>query len=172
MQTYCEDEQLLLYVAMSCCAYIVLHGAGNPWELAKPIYHTVKFGGSCIKGTWKPKFTVKARAYDNPIPGWKTRNCGNLRLWDAVPEAELDLDAFNSGKYVESVEAKRKADAIVAVLYPNDATPEGKLLRLEQQYFFVSASMQVCSANRISRAHSLLDRCQSAFTPAWSCCVS
>lgn len=117
--------------------------AGNPWELAKPIYHTVKFGGSCIKGTWKPKFTVKARAYDNPIPGWKTRNCGNLRLWDAVPEAELDLDAFNSGKYVESVEAKRKADAIVAVLYPNDATPEGKLLRLEQQYFFVSASMQV-----------------------------
>lgn len=115
---------------------------GNPWELAKPIYHTVKFGGSCIKGTWKPKFSVKARAYDNPIPGWKTRNCGNLRLWDAVPEAELDLDAFNSGRYVESVEAKRKADAIVSVLYPNDATPEGKLLRLEQQYFFVSASIQ------------------------------
>lgn len=119
--------------------------AGNPWELAKPIYHTVKFGGSCIKGSWKPKFTVKARAYDNPIPGWKTRNCGNLRLWDAVPEEELDLDAFNSGRYVESVEAKRKADAIVSVLYPNDATPEGKLLRLEQQYFFVSASIQVCS---------------------------
>lgn len=118
--------------------------AGNPWELAKPIYHTVKFGGSCIKGNWKPKFTVKARAYDNPIPGWKTRNCGNLRLWDAIPEAELDLDAFNSGRYVESVEAKRKADAIVSVLYPNDATPEGKLLRLEQQYFFVSASIQVC----------------------------
>jgi glucan phosphorylase len=54
------------------------------------------------------------------------------------------MQAFNRGDYQESVEAKRKADAIVSVLYPNDATPEGKLLRLEQQYFFVSASIQVC----------------------------
>lgn len=54
------------------------------------------------------------------------------------------VQAFNRGDYQDSVEAKRKADAIVSVLYPNDATPEGKLLRLEQQYFFVSASIQVC----------------------------
>lgn len=66
--------------------------AGNPWELARPIRHEIKFGGSCVKGTWKPGFVVYARAYDNPIPGWKTRNCGNLRLWDALPAEELDLD--------------------------------------------------------------------------------
>jgi hypothetical protein len=65
--------------------------AGNPWELARPIRHEIKFGGSCIKGNWKPGYVVYARAYDNPIPGWKTRNCGNLRLWDAVPINELDL---------------------------------------------------------------------------------
>lgn len=66
--------------------------------------------------------------------------------------AEIDLNAFNRGAYVDSVEAKRKADAIVSVLYPNDATPEGKLLRLEQQYFFVSASMQ---ARRRPSRHSM-----------------
>ena len=56
---------------------------------------------------------------------------------------DLDLDEFNKGNFVDAVEARRKADAIVSVLYPNDATADGKLLRLQQQYFFVSASMQV-----------------------------
>lgn len=111
----------------------------------RQIKYPVKFGGTVIKGKWTPKFQVIAQAYDNPIPGWKTENSTNLRLWDALPENEFNLDAFNRGDYVVSVEAKRKADAIVNVLYPNDATPEGKLLRLEQQYFFVSASMQVRS---------------------------
>jgi glucan phosphorylase len=93
-------------------------------------------------GVWTPSWSVQARAYDCPIPGWKTDNCGNLRLWDALPAADLDLTKFNKGEFTDAVEAKRKADAIVSVLYPNDATADGKLLRLQQQYFFVSASMQ------------------------------
>lgn len=117
--------------------------AGNPWELGRPIQHTVSFGGTASTSGWSPKWSVSARAYDCPIPGWKTDNCGNLRLWDALPSKELDLEAFNKGNYVDSVEARRKADAIVSVLYPNDATADGKLLRLQQQYFFVTASMQV-----------------------------
>ena len=117
--------------------------AGNPWELARPLHYPVAFGGAVKDGAWAPGFVVQARAYDCPIPGWKTENCGNLRLWDALPADDLDLDAFNRGDYVDAVEARRKADAIVSVLYPNDATAEGKQLRLQQQYFFVSASMQV-----------------------------
>ena len=87
--------------------------------------------------------TVIARAYDNPIPGWKTENSTNLRLWDALAVNDFDLEAFNRGDFADSLASRCKADAIVSVLYPNDNTPAGKLLRLEQQYFFVSASMQV-----------------------------
>jgi starch phosphorylase len=118
--------------------------AGNPWEQRRSVKFPVNFGGSVEDGKWTPAFAVTAQAYDCPIPGWKTENCGNLRLWDALPAQELDLNAFNKGKYIEASEAKRKADAIVSVLYPNDSTPEGKQLRLQQQFFFVSASMQVC----------------------------
>eukprot|EP01024_Parvocaulis_polyphysoides_P002130 TRINITY_DN1065_c0_g2_i3.p1 TRINITY_DN1065_c0_g2~~TRINITY_DN1065_c0_g2_i3.p1 ORF type:complete len:756 (-),score=139.93 TRINITY_DN1065_c0_g2_i3:85-2352(-) len=117
---------------------------GNPWELERSkICHPVGFFGVIdADGKWTPEETVVATAYDNPIPGYDTENTTNLRLWDARPIEELDLDAFNAGDYVESIESKRMADAIVSVLYPNDATPEGKLLRLKQQYFFVSASLQ------------------------------
>ena len=77
-----------------------------------------------------------------PIPGFRTATVGNLRLWEAQPVAELDLAAFNDGRFEEAAAAARKAAEISAVLYPNDATEEGKLLRLKQQYFFVSASLQ------------------------------
>jgi glycogen phosphorylase len=91
-------------VLRSLCVLRSLHNvhAGNPWEMKRPILHPIKFGGSCIKQNWKPAFTVYAQAYDNPIPGWKTRNCGNLRLWDALPANELDLDAFNRGALMAS----------------------------------------------------------------------
>jgi hypothetical protein len=134
---------------------------GNPWEQARDIHHEVKFGGKVVKGEWVPKFSVSARAYDCPIPGWKTDNCGNLRLWDALPTHELDLSAFNKGEFVDAVAAKRQADAIVSVLYPNDATAQGKLLRLEQQYFFVSASMQV------QRSSKFFFVCQSLLFPCF-----
>eukprot|EP01025_Chloroclados_australasicus_P057892 TRINITY_DN723_c0_g1_i1.p1 TRINITY_DN723_c0_g1~~TRINITY_DN723_c0_g1_i1.p1 ORF type:complete len:919 (-),score=118.15 TRINITY_DN723_c0_g1_i1:357-2993(-) len=117
---------------------------GNPWEIerASVCYPIGFYGVLDSEGKWTPEETVIACAYDNPIPGYDTENTTNLRLWDARPMEELDLDAFNAGDYVESIEARRQADAIVSVLYPNDNTQEGKLLRLKQQFFFVSASLQ------------------------------
>ncbi len=84
-----------------------------------------------------------ALAYDNPIPGYDTPTTSNLRLWDALPLEEFDLGAFNAGEYDKAMEARERAESISAVLYPNDSTPEGKELRLKQQYFFVAASLQV-----------------------------
>ena len=78
-----------------------------------------------------------------PVPGYRTKTTSNLRLWNALPVEEFDLSAFNEGNYDAAVAARRKADDITAVLYPNDATPYGKELRLKQQFFFVSASLQV-----------------------------
>ena len=89
---------------------------------------------------------VYAQAYDNPIPGYHTKTVGNLRLFEATPVTEFDLDAFNEGSYDKAVLERRKAEDISAVLYPNDATEYGKELRLKQQVFFVSASLQVRQA--------------------------
>jgi starch phosphorylase len=124
---------------------------GNPWEVKRSeIKYEVGFGGRTEMKTvngkevsvWKPDQRVYAQAYDNPIPGFQTPTVGNLRLWDALPVTEFDLAAFNAGDYDKSMLEKEQAECIVAVLYPNDATPEGKELRLKQQYFFVAASMQ------------------------------
>jgi len=120
---------------------------GNPWEIPrKDITFKVGFGGKTEtangKTTWTPSEQVTAQAYDNPIPGYDTTTTTNLRLWDALPLTEFDLDAFNAGEYEKATADANKAAAISAVLYPNDSTPEGKELRLKQQYFFVSASLQ------------------------------
>ncbi|KAK9916350.1 hypothetical protein WJX75_001605 [Coccomyxa subellipsoidea] len=116
---------------------------GNPWEIARPeITYKIGFYGTVDNFKWSPAEQVIAKAYDNPIPGYKTSTVGNLRLWEALPLCEFDLDAFNEGKYDKAVEERRKAEDISAVLYPNDATEYGKELRLKQQFFFVSASIQ------------------------------
>lgn len=123
---------------------------GNPWEIPRhDIKYKVGFGGTVDRktvdgkevSTWKPAEEVYAMAYDNPIPGYDTPTTSNLRLWDSLPIEEFDLAAFNAGDYKESVEARERAESISAVLYPNDSTPEGKELRLKQQYFFVAASL-------------------------------
>lgn len=85
---------------------------------------------------------VYAQAYDNPIPGYGTKTVGNLRLFEATPVTEFNLTEFNEGAYDKAVLESRKANDISAVLYPNDATEYGKELRLKQQIFFVSASIQ------------------------------
>jgi starch phosphorylase len=115
---------------------------GNPWEIPRNIMYPVGFYGTVDNFKWTPGETVLAQAYDNPIPGYGTNTVGNLRLWAAKPVNEFKLDAFNEGNYMEAVDEKRKADDIDAVLYPNDATEYGKELRLKQQFFFVSASIQ------------------------------
>jgi len=117
---------------------------GNPWEIERPkVAYEIPFGGKVTKdGKWTPEESVMAVAYDNPIPGWKTDNTISLRLWGARPMQEFDLSQFNVGKYTESVASATAAGTICSVLYPEDSTPEGKMLRLKQQFFFTSASLQ------------------------------
>jgi len=127
-------------------------GDGCPFEIPRPdVTYPVRLYGKVIEtvdenNNWCLKWVggdlIQAMAYDNPIPGFDTYNTNNLRLWRACPAKEFDLDAFSAANYTESVEQRRKAEDLSAVLYPNDATYEGKELRLRQQYFFVSASLQ------------------------------
>eukprot|EP00898_Chlorokybus_atmophyticus_P005827 jgi/Chlat1/6245/Chrsp44S05857 len=124
---------------------------GNPWEIERPnISYPVKFYGHVssasengkLKFTWNPAETVMAVAYDNPIPGFDTENTINLRLWGAKPSGEFDLESFNTGDYIAAILNKQRAETISSVLYPDDRTFQGKELRLRQQYFFVSATLQ------------------------------
>lgn len=124
---------------------------GNPWELerlnvAYPISYyghvSVHEVGGRQVFRWNPGETVAAVAYDNPIPGFQTNNTINLRLWAAKPDREFDLQAFNTGDYVQAILSKQRAETLSSVLYPDDRTYEGKELRLKQQHFFVSATVQ------------------------------
>ena len=125
---------------------------GYPWEIQRPhVAYPVKFYGhvSVHEGedgrqnfNWSAGEEVTAVAYDNPIPGFKTQSTINLRLWAAKPCQEFDLEAFNTGDYVSSIIDKQKAETITSVLYPDDKTFEGKELRLKQQHFMVSATLQ------------------------------
>ncbi|MCU1294474.1 MAG: glycogen/starch/alpha-glucan phosphorylase, partial [Bryobacterales bacterium] len=92
---------------------------------------------------WKPARIVKAVPYDTPIAGYRTNTVNTLRLWKAEAIESFDFQAFNAGDYVGSVRSKMQSENISKVLYPNDEELKGKELRLEQQYFFVSASLQV-----------------------------
>jgi len=124
---------------------------GNPWEIERLIVsYPIRFYGHVsvekVDGKesfkWNASEMVTAVAYDNPIPGFGTRNCINLRLWAAKPSKEFDLEAFNTGDYVAAILSKQRAETLSSVLYPDDRTYEGKELRLKQQHFFVSATMQ------------------------------
>eukprot|EP00929_Paragymnodinium_shiwhaense_P042823 TRINITY_DN220_c0_g1_i14.p1 TRINITY_DN220_c0_g1~~TRINITY_DN220_c0_g1_i14.p1 ORF type:complete len:900 (+),score=295.85 TRINITY_DN220_c0_g1_i14:103-2802(+) len=123
-----------------------------PWEIPRPdIVYPVRFGGHVEEYTdetgsfrqrWVGGTIIQAMAYDNPIPGFDTYNTNNLRLWRSLPSEEFDFESFNESKYAEAIDARRQAEDLSAVLYPNDDKWEGKVLRLKQQYFFVSASLQ------------------------------
>lgn len=124
---------------------------GNPWEIERPqISYDIKFYGHVSVSEedgrqmfkWHPGESVSAVAYDNPIPGFATNNTINLRLWSAKPAREFDLEAFNTGDYIQAILSKQRAETLSSVLYPDDRTYEGKELRLKQQHFFTSASIQ------------------------------
>ncbi len=125
---------------------------GNPWELARPDETVeIKLGGHTenyhdnqgnFKVSWIPDRIVMAIPHDTPVPGYKTNTVNPLRLWKAEASEDFNFDAFNAGNYDRAVEEKIQSETISKVLYPNDNTPEGKELRLAQQYFFVSASIQ------------------------------
>jgi len=125
---------------------------GNPWELERP-EHTrrVQYGGRTetyhdangrMHVRWVDSHDVLAVPFDTPIPGYRNNTVNVLRLWSAAATDEFDLGEFNAGSYTESVAAKNAAENITMVLYPNDSSENGKELRLRQQYFLASASLQ------------------------------
>jgi starch phosphorylase len=125
---------------------------GCPWEIQRPeISYRVRFGGRVLSEEqsdgrvlhrWVDTEDVMAVAWDIPIPGYKVDNVKNLRLWQATATDEFDFDYFNSGDYVKAVEKKNISENISKVLYPNDNMHLGRILRLKQEYFFVSATLQ------------------------------
>jgi len=125
---------------------------GNPWEIAKPeITHRVNWGGHTEhyrdeqgrhRVHWVPATVVKGTAFDTPIQGYRVNTCNLLRLWSAEAIESFDFEAFNTGDYYEAVADKVKSETVSKVLYPNDEPQAGKRLRLGQQYFFVSCSLQ------------------------------
>lgn len=121
----------------------------NPWEFERrEASYKIGFGGSVVAARepgevfWEPEETVFAVAYDTPIIGWRGCDANTLRLWRARAMHPLSLDAFNQGDLVGAVAERNRAEAISKVLYPNDSTPAGQELRLRQEYFFTSASLQ------------------------------
>src|SRR5215204_6368942 len=124
---------------------------GNPWEFERPeVVYPIRFGGSVehvaaggvIKRIWQPTETVLAAAYDTPVVGWRGRHVNTLRLWSARAADPLELETFNMGDYVGALAHRNRAEAISRILYPSDATQAGQELRLRQEYFFTSASLQ------------------------------
>ncbi len=124
---------------------------GNPWELKRPdLVYPVYFGGDVRQirengkdfFRWIPAETVNGIAYDTPIVGYGGKTVNTLRLWSAQSPEGFSFEEFNSGDYTEAVRSKINAENISQVLYPNDTLYLGKELRLKQQYFFVSCSLQ------------------------------
>ncbi|PON60630.1 Glycogen/starch/alpha-glucan phosphorylase [Trema orientale] len=141
---------------------------GNPWEIERiHVTYPVKFYGTVeeelLNGkkckVWIPGEMVEAVAYDNPIPGYGTRNTITLRLWAAKPSDQYDMESYNTGDYINAVVNRQKAETISSVLYPDDRSHQGKELRLKQQYFFVSASIQDI-IRRFKDAHNNFDEFQ------------
>jgi len=125
---------------------------GNPWEIHRPeIAYYVKWGGHTTSDyddqgryrvRWIPGREVKGTAYDTPIAGYRVNTCNTLRLWKAEAVESFDFQEFNVGDYYGAVEEKVASETVTKVLYPNDEPEAGKRLRLAQQYFFVSCSVQ------------------------------
>jgi len=125
---------------------------GNPWEFYRPeVNYEIGFGGAieavpiseaAVRHVWHPAETIEAVAYDTPSVGWRGRRVNTLRLWSARSPDPLRLDTFNHGDHAGALAEQVKAESISKVLYPSDASPAGQELRLRQEYFFVSASLQ------------------------------
>jgi starch phosphorylase len=147
--------------------------AGNPWELPRPnIAYEIKFGGRTETYTdacghsrvrWNPDTEVKGIPHDTPLPGYRVGTCNILRLWKAEAIESFDFAAFNKGDYYQAVQDKMDSENITKVLYPNDEVAAGKELRLKQQFFFSS-----CSLQDMLRIHALLGGTPATFHEKWA----
>lgn len=125
---------------------------GNPWEIPRPEWTVeVKFGGHTEKYVdqhgrprvrWNPDKVVMGVPYDTPVLGYRCNTANTLRLWRAEAPESFDFAAFNAGDYYRAVDTKVVSENLTKVLYPNDEPAQGKQLRLEQQFFFVSCALQ------------------------------
>jgi starch phosphorylase len=121
---------------------------GNPWEFERrESAYRIGFGGEVIGDAdgqvqWKPAEQVIATAVDTPVVGWRGKRVNTLRLWNAFPIDPIRLDAFNAGDHAGALAEQVRAESLVRVLYPADSTAAGQELRLRQEYFFSSASIQ------------------------------
>jgi starch phosphorylase len=146
---------------------------GNPWEIARSeIAYAVKFGGRAehftndagqVRARWIPQTQVRGIAYDTPIAGHRVDTCNTLRLWKAEAIESFDFEAFNHGDYDRAVEDKMASETITKVLYPNDEAHSGKELRLKQQFFFSS-----CSLQDMLRIHALLGGTPANLHEKWA----
>ena len=140
---------------------------GNPWEFERPERrYAVHFGGRVIQYTspsgrmvceWVDTHQVLAVAYDNPVPGYQNDVVNTLRLWSAKSTQAFELEYFNRGDYIGAVEQKAETESISRVLYPNDSQLAGKELRLKQEYFLVSATLQDALSRHLARHPDLTD---------------
>ncbi|HEX8592375.1 MAG TPA: glycogen/starch/alpha-glucan phosphorylase [Pseudomonas sp.] len=140
---------------------------GNPWEFERPeVVYPIGFSGSVETvindagephQVWRPSETVRAIAYDTPVVGWRGKSVNTLRLWRARAVEDLHLERFNAGDHFGAVAEVVRAESISRVLYPNDATEAGQELRLRQEYFFVSASLQDLLRRHLNMHATLLD---------------
>jgi starch phosphorylase len=117
------------------------------WEFERSeCLYDIGFGGEVVEtgksAVWSPSDIVMAQAYDTPVPGWRASWTNTLRLWSAKPKKIFDLDPFNRGEYMQAAAPEVLAETISRVLYPDDSTEIGKELRLKQEFFFTSASLQ------------------------------
>ena len=146
---------------------------GNPWEIPRSeIAYGVKFGGHTeawkdeqgrYRVRWIPETEVKGVAYDTPILGYRVETCNILRLWKAEAVESFDFAAFNLSDYDRAVEEKVASETITKVLYPNDEAHRGKELRLKQQFFFTS-----CSLQDMLRIHAQLGGTPASFHEKWA----
>ncbi len=145
---------------------------GNPWEIPASTSYDVGFFGETelykdgrgeMRARWTPGQIIKGVPYDTPIPGYKTETVNRLRLWKAEAVDSFDLDVFNRGDYIGAVRQKIESETISKILYPPDESLEGKRLRLMQQFFFTS-----CSLQDMIRLHLQLKKPLSEFDKKWT----
>ena len=146
---------------------------GNPWETVRPeLTYEVKLGGHTegwsdeqgrYRVRWLPEHVIQGVAYDTPILGYRVQTCNRMRLWKAEAVESFDFAAFNHGDYYRAVNDKMFSENITKVLYPNDEALQGKNLRLEQQFFLVT-----CSLQDMLRLHLLLGRSLENFHEKWA----